>query len=168
MTTSRCPPAVAGLAIALGLAGCAAEHGAERPRRPQVKPGEFGTPDCFAPHLVRNFTTLDDRNLIVYGPGKSDAYHVQVFPPSRDLRFAGALAFGSHGSRVCGRGGDDLTVAGAEAQSRVAVVGVWRLDERALQGLRARFGQAAPAGVPRPEPGQGAEIERELGQNAQP
>jgi hypothetical protein len=157
----RGPLAGAFVAV-LAVSGCAVQGGEERPQRPFVKPGEFGTPDCFMPRLVRDFTALDDRNLIVFGPGRSEAYHVQVSPPSPDLRFADALAFESRQTRICGYAGDDVVVAdGGRRGDRLSVIGVYRLDERALQGLRARFGIGEPATAPRPEPGAGAEIERD-------
>jgi hypothetical protein len=148
---------------ALAHGGCTSQSGQERPSRPSVKPGEFGAADCFTARLVRDFDALDDRNLIVFGPGKSDAYHVQVSPPSPDLRFTDVLAFESRGAaRICGHAGDDLLVADAGHRERLSVIGVWRLDERALQGLRARFGASRPAPTPAPQPGEGAQIERDL------
>jgi hypothetical protein len=152
------------IVLAAVVAGCAAAPDAERARRPSVKPGEFGTPGCFLPRTVLDFTVLDDRNLVVFAPGRGDAYHVQVSPPSASLRFAQRLAFRSNDSRLCGYAGDSLLVADAPGyDARLSVTGVYRLDERALAGLQARFGKAPPAAAPAPQPGPGAAIERELG-----
>jgi hypothetical protein len=151
-------------AAALVAAGCASQAGEARPVRPSVRPGEFGTPDCFVARLARDFVALDDRNLIVFAPGTSDAYHVQVSPSSGDLRFASTLAFESRNTQVCGHAGDRLMMADAGSRGqRLSVTGVYRLDERELDGLRARFGKAAPGETPAPAPGEGAAIERELG-----
>lgn len=153
-------------ALALLLGGCATsdDEFARRPR-PSVAAGEFGEQDCFLWQTLRNFEVLDDHNLIVFAAGEAEAYHVQVSPPATGLRFAGTLAFESRSARVCGHAGDALIVhdSGLGPQ-RLGVIGVFRLDETALAGLRARFGlgSARPAGG-KPQPGPGAALERDLG-----
>lgn len=150
----------------VGMAGCSSDATRDAARestpRPSVAPGEFGEADCFVARSVSNFTTLDDRNLIVFAPGKSNAYHVQVNPPSPQLRYAESLGFESRHSRVCGYAGDELIIAAGGGPSRMAVTGVFRLDAMALEGLQARFGKAPPASLQQPQPGMGAEIERDL------
>jgi hypothetical protein len=148
-------PRLAIAAAALATAGCTSQAGEGRPARPAVRPGEFGTPGCFAPRLARDFVPLDDRNLIVFAPGTSDAYHVQVSPST--------LAFESRNTQVCGHAGDRLMMADAGSHGqRLAVTGVYRLDERELDGLRVRFGKTMRGATPAPAQGDGAEIEREL------
>jgi hypothetical protein len=152
------------VAAALLASACGTNQGSERPPRPTVRAGEFGAPDCFLRRSVQNFQVLDDRNLIIFAPGKADAYHVQVSPPVVELRFANALAFESRNSRVCGYAGDEVLVGDSGREfSRISVMAVYRLDARALDGLQARFGQAPVPGKPEPQPGEGAELERDLG-----
>jgi hypothetical protein len=154
------------LLVAAIAVGCTSSGEQQRPPRPSVRGGEFGTPGCFLRRLVQDFEVLDDRNLIVFAPGRSDAYHVQVSPPDGQLRFAQLLAFESRDSRICGYAGDSLTMAdGTAGPRRLSVTGSYRLDPAALQGLEARFGMAAaPArGPAQPQPGEGAAIERDLG-----
>jgi hypothetical protein len=161
---------VAVLLVAAAALGCASSGEQQKPARPSVRGGEFGTAGCFLRRLVQDFEVLDDRNLIVFAPGRSDAYHVQVSPPDEQLRFTQLLAFESRDSRVCGYAGDSLTIAdGAAGPRRLSVIGSYRLDPAALQGLEARFGIAsAPASGPgQPQPGGGAEIERDLGSDRQ-
>lgn len=155
------PLAAAGLAV-LVLAACAGS-GEPRPR-PTVKAGEFGTPDCFLRRAASDFQVLDDRNVIVFAPGRADAYHVQVSLPLTDLRFADTLAFESRSSRICGYAGDELVVASTGSSlRRASVTGVYRLEPAALDGLLARFGRGRPAAKPEPRAGEGAEIERDVG-----
>lgn len=157
-------PVLAALAL---IAGCATD-GAAPPVRPTVKAGEFGTAACFHPRTVFDFDVLDYRNLVVFAPSKADAYHVQVSPPSTELRSAEALSFSTRNARICGYAGDSLTVSSAHARAeRLSVMGVYRLDERALDGLLARFGQGSDKGLTKgigepPVPGAGAEVEPEL------
>jgi hypothetical protein len=144
-------------------AGCASSGDSERPPRPSVKAGEFGTPGCFLRQSVQNFEVLDDRNLIVFAPRKTDAYHVQVSPSSGELRFTHTLAFESQGSSVCGYGRDGLIVAETgTGPRRLSITSVYRLDAAALDGLRVRFGKQTVPGATTPKAGEGAEIERGL------
>ncbi len=155
-----------GMALALVLSACTAgQTGRETPSRPTVQAGEFGTADCFLRRTVQDFEVLDDRNLIVFAPGKSEAYHIQVSMPATELRFASVLAFESRSSRICGYAGDSLLIGDAgPGLRRLPVAGVYRLDEVALEGLQARFGRGAGrAGSQAPQPGGGATIERDLG-----
>lgn len=129
-----------------------------------MRAGEFGTPDCFLRRSAADFRVLDERNLVVFAPGRRDAYHVQVSMPLHDLRFANAVAFESRGSRVCGYAGDALLVQGSGGgPDRASVIGVYRLDGPALEGLLARFGAGPAQPKPEPRPGAGADIEQDLG-----
>ena len=147
------------LFVATLVAGCAG-NGSERPPRPSVRAGEFGKPACFLRHTVHDFEVLNDRNLIIFAPGRSNAYHVQVSPPDDGLRFAEALAFQSSSSQICGYAGDSLITGGAGGgPGRLTITGVWRLDTAALEGLEGRFGKQTAPGSTAPTPGKGAEIE---------
>ncbi len=145
------------------LSACAGGGGEEQPARPFVRAGEFGQADCFLRRTVMDFEVLDDRNLIVFAPSRSDPYHMQVSPASSGLRHATVLAFEASSARICGYAGEALLVEqpGGGLQ-RLSVIGVYRLDEPALAGLEARFGKAAVPAKPVPQPAAGAEIERDL------
>lgn len=162
--------AAAALALAAALlAGCAADPSAEPARRPSVRAGEFGTPDCFLRRAAADFKVLDERNLVVFAPGRDDAYHVQVSLPLQGLRFADTVAFESRNTRICGYAGDELLLRrGGGGPERASVVGVYRLDRPALEGLLARFGAGAAPAQPAPRPGAGADIETEPGEAGEP
>ena len=158
---ARVPVAALGLILA---AGCATttEDGRSR-SAPSVRAGEFGTPDCFWNSPALNFETLDSRNLIVFASGRRDAYHVQVGLSSAGLRMSSQLGFVSGGSRICGYAGDALLLSeGFSSRSeRLPILGVYRLDDAALAGLRSRFGRAPPAEKIEPQPGPGPAIQTE-------
>lgn len=133
------------LALTLAVAGCAAGvRGA--PARPTVKPGEFGKADCFYRRQAEDFEVLDDSNFVLYAPGRRDAYHVHISPPSPELRSADALAFRSNNSQVCGHAGDRLFLDEAGGTGRYSITGVYRLDETARDALLARFGRKIQPG----------------------
>ncbi len=156
MDCRHCAVSLLVLALAAGCAG----KGGERTPRPTVRGGEFGVQDCFLRHTAEDFEVLDGRNLIVFTPGRANAYHVQVSPPDDGLRFAEALGFQSTSSQVCGYAGDSLITGNAGGgPERLSVTGVWRLDAAALQGLESRFGKRPAGPPPPPVPGKGAEIE---------
>ncbi|MCC7259320.1 MAG: hypothetical protein IT486_13220 [Gammaproteobacteria bacterium] len=160
----RWPLAVPGIVVGLLLSGCAGGPDATERTRPAVAAGEFGTPDCVLRHIVADFDVLDDRNLILFAAGGAEAYHVQVSPPATELRFTDALALESRSTRICGYAGDALLVdVAGQGPRRLAVIGVFRLDEAALAGLRARFGHGPPRPPAVVQPGAGAVIERDLG-----
>lgn len=146
--------------------GCSTHDSSERPARPSVKPGEFGEPGCFFARQAQDFQALDDRNLIVFAPSESQAYHLQISPPAFGLRFANGLAFVSNKIQLCGYPGDDLLLAEGGGQRRFSITGVWRLNEDSLQALRARFGHGEAPKPIAPAPPEGASIERDLNSEA--
>lgn len=165
---TRAFAAPATVLVAALLAGCAAVGDGGQPARPSVRAGEFGEASCFLRRTVMDFEVLDDRNLIVFAPGRSDPYHMQVSPASSGLRHATVLAFEASSAQICGYAGDSLLVEqpGGGLQ-RLSVIGVYRLDGPALAGLEARFGKAVAPVQPAPQPAAGAEIERDLGHEPQ-
>jgi hypothetical protein len=113
---------------------------------------------CFYPRQVLNFRVLDRSNLIVYAPNDRNAYHVQVSPPSTDLRFADSLAFIPSNERICGYAGERMIIGSSTAGPVAAIIAVSRLSPESLESLRADSAGAATPAV-EPMPGPGAEIE---------
>jgi hypothetical protein len=153
------------LLIALSAAGCSAPDATTRAPKTSVKPGEFGAADCFYSRQAQDFKVLDDHNLIVFAPSRTSAYHVVISPPSPELRFANALGFESRNTRICGYAGERLLLADGPGARPYAVMGVYRLDEAALQGLTTRFGIGETPKQVEPQPADGAEIEKDLDGN---
>ncbi len=153
------------LAPALGVLGaCAGEQGAERPARPYVRAGEFGEAACFLHRTILDTELLDERNLIVFAPGRADPYHVQVSPATAELRHPLTLAFASPTAQVCGHAGETLLARRVDGSiQQLPILGVYRLDEAALAGLRDRFMPAPVRPATQPRAGSGAKIMREPG-----
>src|SRR3970282_1658453 len=61
--------------------------------------------DCILIRTVRDYTPLDDRNLLIWGPAKR-AYHVTLFRPAFELRSSFQMSFSSRDDQLCPYGGD--------------------------------------------------------------
>ena len=155
-------PAVASLAAALIVSSCATAEGegsaASRPGRVARFPHNMANADCFFQNRIDNFEVLNETNLLVFD-GRRRVYHVEVSPPSMDLRHAYGIQFSSSTGRVCGNPGERLQISGGSfGRFPLAVIGVYRLDEITQAAVRAHFGQAT-ALPPPPEDEEAAAIE---------
>lgn len=98
--------------------------------------------DCFFQRAIDHFEVLNASNMLVFD-GRRRAYHLELSPPSMDLRHAFSIGFESASGRVCGNPGDKLKIGnGAISRFPVSIIGVYRLDEATQQAVRAHFGQA--------------------------
>ena len=134
---------------AFGLVACAGMEGDRSVASARAKVARFphsaASADCFFRQRIDNFEVLNDSNLLVFD-GRRRVYHVEVTPPSLDLRHAYGIKFYSNSGRICGNAGERLEVSdGSLSRFPVSVTGVYRLDETAQATVRAHFGQTVPA-----------------------
>ena len=139
-------PALAAVAAALLLTSCATAEGegasASRQGRIARFPHNMASGDCFFQNRIDNFEVLNDSNLLVFD-GRRRVYHVEISPPSMDLRHAYGIQFRSSTGRVCGNPGERLQLSGGSFGSfPLSVTGVYRLDAVTQTAVRAHFGQA--------------------------
>ena len=120
---------------------------------------------CFNQRNINNYKILDRGNLIVYARPKSRAYHLQVSPPSLDVRGMDMISFQSWSGRVCGYAGDELIVPDSLFQGRFSITSVTELNEASLYNLLVRFGKADALETIEPENEKPPEITRELEDN---
>lgn len=120
------------------LAGCATPPppGQEAVSRLPA-PAETGNAGCFVRRLVTSFTALDERNLVVYAPSRTEAFHVRIRPAAPEMAGAAALAFTSRGHQVCGVNEDAVFFSPDPSAPRHAIIAVSRLSESALRELLA-------------------------------
>ena len=153
------PPAFAALVACLLLSACATTGGdsvasaASAPSRFARFPHDLGNADCFIGSRIDNFEVLNESNLLAYD-GRRRVYHVEVSPPSMDLRHAYGIQFTSLTGRICGNAGDRLRISdGSFGRFPLSVTGVYRLDETTQAAVRAHFGQpvAVPPAAPEDE-----------------
>ena len=124
-------PALAAIAAALLLTSCATAEGegsaASRPGRIARFPHNMANADCFFQSRIDNFEVLNETNLLVFD-GRRRVYHVEISPPSVDLRHAYGIQFSSSTGRVCGNPGERLQISGGSFGGfPLSVVGVYRL-----------------------------------------
>jgi len=104
--------------------------------------------DCILGGNVRDFTALDNRNLILYGPGNRP-YHVVLTRPAMGLErefsigvYDADAGFGGIG-RICPYGGDAIIIEGPFTES-ILIRSIEQIDDTAVEALMVRFGKAEP------------------------
>lgn len=141
--TSGLTAALGVLAVAIGLAGCATTDAGDR-----AAPDDPGgrASDCIFSSSIRDFTALDNRNLILDVPG-SRAYHVVLASPSLNLEteFRIGILDRDGDNRICPFGRDRILIDGP-LREEISIRSIRQLDEEDLEALRVEFGldEAAP------------------------
>jgi hypothetical protein len=115
--------------------------------------------DCIWIRTIRDYTALDDRNLLIWSSPKRP-YFVRLSVPAWGLRSSYQIGTMSRDDRLCPYGGDALVFdsAGRET-SRIA--SIRRITDEEAEWLLVRFGKKDPAEqrAPEPEAVEGAEVE---------
>lgn len=135
------------LAVIATVSGCAtgsSENGETTRNRGAPLPS-----DCIMGGSVRDFTALDDQNLILYGPGRRP-YHVVLVTRAIDLESEFSIgvydrdaALGGI-SRICPFGGDAIIIDGPLTE-RIPIRSIELIDDLAVEALLVRFGKIEPA-----------------------
>ncbi len=124
---------------------------------------DYSGSDCILIRTIRDYRTLDDRNLLIYGPANR-AYYVTLFRPSFELRSSFQMGFESRDDQLCPFGGDAIVVGSLRRES-IAIQSISRVSEEQEEQLLVRYGKKDPAPgqqTPEPKDVKGAEVE-ELG-----
>lgn len=91
---------------------------------------------CLFANQPQRWRVLDQRQLILWGPSRTDAYLVELFSSSSDIGFAETLAFidDDHDGRICA--GDKIAVPDSHMASLPAIISSMRkVDEAELMAL---------------------------------
>ncbi len=141
------------------LSACAT---AERSERTAEREAEYRGSDCILIRTIRDYSLLDDRNLLIWGPGKR-AYYVTLFRPAYELRSSIRIGFSSRDDQLCPYGGDGIVV-GTLNREKVGIQAISRVTEEEAEQLLVRYGRKEPTEqqAPESEEVEGAEVE-ELG-----
>lgn len=147
------------LATLSTLAGCAGTSERQTTTAGDI---DYHGSDCILISTIRDYRTLDDRNLLIYGPANR-AYFVTLFRPSFELRSSFQMGFSSRDGRLCPYGGDAI-VLGSLRPDEVGIQSISRVSEEQAEQLLVRYGKKEPSRAPASEPENvtGAEVE-ELG-----
>jgi hypothetical protein len=115
--------------------------------------------DCIFIRTIRDYSELDDQNLLIWGPGKR-AYYVTLFRPSFELRSSFQLGFDSRDDQLCPFGGDQVVVGGLNREA-IGIQSISEVSEEQAEQLLIRYGRKEPAEqqAPPPKEVKGAEVE---------
>ncbi len=115
--------------------------------------------DCISIRTIRDYTALDDKNLLIWASVKRP-YFVRLFSPAWGLKGSFQLGTVSRDDRLCPYGGDALVFDSA-GRDTVRIASIRRISPEEADWLRVRFGKKDPAEqqAPAPEPLEGAEVE---------
>jgi hypothetical protein len=96
---------------------------------------------CVFSSSIQDFRGLDSSKLIVWSPGRRNAYLVELSMPLTDLKFAQRLAVidRDHNGQHCGYGMDRIVVDRGFREAST-VMGVKRLDEAGIEALEKQYG----------------------------
>jgi hypothetical protein len=99
--------------------------------------------DCISIRTLRDYTALDDKNLLIWASPKRP-YFVRLFSPAWGLRSSFQIGTLSRDDQLCPYGGDALVFdsAGRET-SRIA--SIRRVTPEEADWLLVRFGKKDPA-----------------------
>lgn len=115
--------------------------------------------DCISNSTIRNYTILDNANLIV-AQGASRKYHVELRRPAHGLRASRAIGFQSQSGLICGRFSEILIDDGLNTEE-IRISSIRRLTPESEEDLLIRFGKIEPEieQTRQPETVEGAEVE---------
>lgn len=147
--------------IVIAAIGSSFAHavGASEEREKDFKDLDLRGSDCILIRTIRDYTPLDDRNLLVWGPAKR-GYLVTLFRPAFDMRSSFRLGFSSRDDQLCPYGGDSL-VFGDLASDTVRIQSISRVSEEQAEEILIRYGRKdrPESQTPAPADVKGAEVE---------
>ena len=143
------------------LVACASQD-AEPSAQPYAD--ESRRSNCISEGTIRDYTVLDDANLIVSASAKRK-YHIQLQRRAFGLRSTWHIGFISSTGRIC-PGFSEIVVSdgfggAATARDTIRIRSVQRLSAEEVDALLIRYGKKEPEieQTPSPEPVEGAEVE---------
>ena len=122
---------------------------------------DFQGSDCISLGTIRNYTVLDDKNLLIWGSPRRP-YFVRLFSPAWRLRSSFQIGTVSRDNWLCPYGGDALVFDSAgRSRDKVSIASIRRISRDEADWLLVRFGKKDPAveQAPAPKPLEGAEVE---------
>jgi hypothetical protein len=121
------------VAHSIALTACAAEP------TPDVNPAKRDT--CVFFSALYDWQTLNDSHLVVWVPGKHDAYHLTLAMPLPGLSFAQSLGFidGTRDGRLCSFGQDAITIGTDSMQQRSSIRSIEYLNPETLAQLEQQY-----------------------------
>jgi len=94
--------------------------------------------DCIFNRGIRDFTALDDRNLLLYGPGGMP-YHVTLATPSINLKGEFRIGIQDADGRICPFGGDAIVVNGIFREV-IPIRSIEAINKDQAEDLKIQYG----------------------------
>lgn len=96
---------------------------------------------CLFISTVGQFQTLDDRNLVIWAPGRRDAYHVELSIPLFSLRSSFQLAMidRDHDGQLCGFSMDRIGVRDFDRPETATISRMTKLDDAGFMELEQKY-----------------------------
>jgi len=115
--------------------------------------------DCISIRTIRDYTALDDRNLLIWASVKQP-YFVRLSTPAWGLKGSFQIGTTSRDDRLCPYGGDALVFDSA-GRDTARIASIRRISPDEADWLLIRFGKKDPTEDQAlvPEPLDGAEVE---------
>ena len=115
--------------------------------------------DCISIRTIRDYTALDDKNLLIWASAKRP-YFVRLFSPAWGLRSSFQLETVSRDDQLCPYGSDALVFDSA-GRDKARIASIRRVSLEQADWLLVRCGRKDPAAeqAPAPEPLEGAEVD---------
>lgn len=135
-----------------GLSGCASTGEVDSTPR-------TGFSDCIYEGTIRDYTVLDDANLLVTGSAKRK-YHIALSRRAHGLRSTWQIGFASPTERICA-GFSDIVVDDNAGLEKIRIRSIRRLTAEQADDLLVQYGRKKPEieQTPTPQPVEGAEVE---------
>lgn len=97
--------------------------------------------ECVFVRSIHDFKALDRNHLVIWAPGRRNAYLVETAGGASDLKFAHRLALVDRNGdgRLCGYGMDRIVVADFSYPFPATVMGVTRLDAQRIAQLEEKY-----------------------------
>jgi hypothetical protein len=97
--------------------------------------------DCVFFRSVYDWKELDANNLVIWAPGRRDAYHVYLMIPLYDLKFSVQLAFvdKDRDGQLCGFSSDQIAVVDRNFPQQSSITAMKKLDAAGIAELEERY-----------------------------
>ena len=115
--------------------------------------------DCISQGSIRDYTILDNANLIVT-QGASRKFHVELSRQAHGFRSSSAIGFQSQTGRICERFSEILIDDGFSME-KIRISSIRRLSPESEEELLIRYGKIEPEfeQTRQPQKVEGAEVE---------
>ena len=132
---------------------------AEEPDSRRIQGIESNGSDCISVRTIRDYTALDEQNLLIRGAGKR-TYLVTLQHRTFELRSSFGLGFTTRDDRLCPYGGDSIVFNGLSRES-VGIRAITEVSREQAEQLMIHFGKKQPdeQQTAAPKPVKGAEVE---------